>query len=70
MIAHVGGLPVEEALLPLASWTGAGLVLARAWLATRRRRADQRRSNRSRFMTLSQAATKSRTNFSSASSDA
>ncbi len=37
MIAHVGGLPVEEALLPMASWMGAGLVLARAWLASRRR---------------------------------
>ncbi len=34
MIAHVAGLPVEEALLPLASWAGAGLLLARGWIAT------------------------------------
>ena len=27
MIAHVGGMPVEEALLPLASCASAGLVL-------------------------------------------
>ena len=38
MIAHIGGVPVEEALLPLASWAGIGLVLARAWLAARVRR--------------------------------
>jgi hypothetical protein len=43
MIAHVGGVPVEE-LLPLVSASAAstGLVLARAWIASRvpfRRRA-------------------------------
>jgi hypothetical protein len=35
VIAHVGGMPVEEALLPLASCAGTGLVLARAWVASR-----------------------------------
>jgi hypothetical protein len=38
VIAHVGGLPVEEALLPLMSGAGAGLLLARAWVASRLRR--------------------------------
>ena len=37
--AHLGGVPVEEALLPLLSgWASAALVLARAWLGTRLRR--------------------------------
>jgi hypothetical protein len=36
MIAHVAGVPVEELLLPvLASGAGTGLLLARAWIATR-----------------------------------
>ena len=30
MIAHVGGVPIEEALLPLIGGAAAGLVLARA----------------------------------------
>ena len=38
MIAHVAGVPVEEALLPFASWAGAGLLLARGWLSSRVRR--------------------------------
>jgi hypothetical protein len=38
MIAHVGGVPVEEALLPLVSGAGAGLLLARAWVVSRVRR--------------------------------
>ncbi len=38
MIAHVGGVPVEEALLPLASGAGAGLMLlVRGWVASRLR---------------------------------
>ena len=38
MIAHVGGVPVEEALLPLVSGAGAGLMLlARGWVASRLR---------------------------------
>jgi hypothetical protein len=41
VIAHVGGVPLEEALLPLASWAGAGLVLARACLAARVRRSER-----------------------------
>ena len=35
MIAHVGGVPVEEILLPLVSGVGAGLLLARAWVVSR-----------------------------------
>ena len=31
MIAHVGGVPVEE-ILPSLTGAGAGLMLARAWL--------------------------------------
>jgi hypothetical protein len=38
MIAHVGPVPLEEALLPLVSWGGAGLLLARGWIASRVRR--------------------------------
>ena len=35
MIAHVGPVPVEELLLPMAAWGGAGLLLARGWIASR-----------------------------------
>jgi hypothetical protein len=35
MIGHAGGLPVEETLLPLMSTLGAGLFLARTWIAGR-----------------------------------
>jgi hypothetical protein len=35
-LAHVGGVPVEEALLPLTSGAGAALLMARAWIASRR----------------------------------
>ncbi len=40
MIAHVGGLPLEE-FLPVLPGAGASLLLARAWLLAhvRRRRA-------------------------------
>ena len=38
MIAHVGGVPVEETLPPLVSWVGAGLLLARGWIVSRARR--------------------------------
>jgi hypothetical protein len=38
MIAHVGGVPVEEGLLPLASSAGAGLVVARGWVLSMLRR--------------------------------
>ena len=38
MIAHVGAVPVEELLLPAAAWGGAGLLLARGWIASRVRR--------------------------------
>ena len=37
MIAHVGGVPVEE-MLPALAGTGTGLVIARAWLALRLQR--------------------------------
>jgi hypothetical protein len=37
MIAHVGGMPVEE-MLPALAGTSTGLVIARAWLALRVRR--------------------------------
>jgi len=33
VIAHVGGLPLEEAL-PLVSVVGTGLLLARAWVVS------------------------------------
>ena len=37
MIAHVAGVPVEEALLPL-SGAGVWLLLARGWVAAHLRR--------------------------------
>ena len=39
MIAHVGGVPVEE-LLRVVPSAGAGLLLARAWLTMRLRRQE------------------------------
>jgi hypothetical protein len=36
--AHVGGVPVEEAVLAWGSGASAALVLARAWLGSRLRR--------------------------------
>jgi hypothetical protein len=38
VIAHVGGVPLEEALLPLVSGASAALLLAPAWLVSRLRR--------------------------------
>jgi hypothetical protein len=37
MIAHVGPVPLEE-FLPLLTGGGAGLLVARAWMAQLRRR--------------------------------
>jgi hypothetical protein len=37
MIAHVGGVPVEE-MLPSLGGAGAALLMARGWLALRLRR--------------------------------
>ena len=41
MIAHVGGLPLEE-LLPWASGPSAGLLMARTWILLRMRRRGER----------------------------
>jgi hypothetical protein len=38
MFAHIGGVPVEEALLPFLSGASTSLLLARAWLVSRLRR--------------------------------
>jgi hypothetical protein len=43
MIAHVAGAPVEETLLPVLGAVGAGLLLARAWVASHVGRARRRR---------------------------
>lgn len=42
--AHIGGLPVEEVLLPAVSTGAAGLLVARTWILVqvRRSRADDR----------------------------
>jgi hypothetical protein len=37
VIAHVGGVPVEE-LVPALAGTGTSLIIARAWLTLRLRR--------------------------------
>jgi hypothetical protein len=39
ILAHIGGVPVEEAVVSLAGGTGTGLLMARAWFASLRRRA-------------------------------
>ena len=36
--AHIGGVPVEELLLPSLTVAGAALMVARAWLMLRLRR--------------------------------
>jgi hypothetical protein len=38
VIAHIGGVPAEETLLPLLSGVSTGLLLARAWLVSHRGR--------------------------------
>ena len=43
IIAHVAGVPVEEAVLPLATVGGTALMFARAWILTRVRRRDRER---------------------------
>ena len=40
MIAHVAGVPVEEAVPALVSCGGAALLLARGWVCSRVRRRD------------------------------
>ncbi len=45
MIAHVGGLPLEE-IAPSVTGAGAGLLLARTWLIVRLR--QRRRQERGR----------------------
>jgi hypothetical protein len=43
VIAHVGGVPVEE-LMPALAGTGTALLVARTWLTLRlRRRGEPRR---------------------------
>ena len=37
MIAHVGGVPLEE-ILPSVTGAGAGLLVARAWIIVRLQR--------------------------------
>jgi hypothetical protein len=39
-------MPVEETLLPLVSGAGAGLLLARAWIVSRLRRAQNPRHHK------------------------
>ena len=43
MIAHVAGVPLDETLLPMVGGVGAGLLVARAWVASHVRRAHGRR---------------------------
>jgi hypothetical protein len=42
VIAHVGGGPVEETLLPVVSLLGGGLLVARGWVVSRVRRGRAR----------------------------
>ena len=41
LVAHIGGVPVEE-LLPLAYGSGAMLAAVRAWVGIRRRHGHRR----------------------------
>ena len=43
VMAHVGGVPVEE-LVPTLAGAGTGLLVARAWLVLHVRRLGERRS--------------------------
>jgi hypothetical protein len=44
LFAHVGGVPVEEVILPTLTSGAAGLIVARGWLVTQlRRRRDPRK---------------------------
>jgi hypothetical protein len=45
VIAHVGGVPVEE-LVPTLAGTGTALLVARAWMAVHFRREDRRDARR------------------------
>ena len=38
MIAHVGGMPLEEILVPLIGAAGAGTLVARSWVRSHFRR--------------------------------
>jgi hypothetical protein len=44
ILAHIGGVPVEEILLPAVSTGAAGLLVARSWILVqvRRRREEGR----------------------------
>jgi hypothetical protein len=42
MIAHVAGVPLEEALLPMVGGVGAALLLARSWVASHVRHGRRR----------------------------
>ena len=43
MIAHIGGVPLEE-ILPTAGSAGAGLLVARGWIMLRLRRRREPRT--------------------------
>ena len=45
MIAHIGGVPVEETLLPLLSGASV-LVLVRSWIGARVRRGSPEATSR------------------------
>ena len=47
MIAHIGGVPLEE-LAPTAAGAGAALAAARAWLMLRVRGLDSKTRRRNR----------------------
>ena len=57
VIAHVGGVPVEELVRALAG-TGTGLLVARAWLALRMRRMGEGRSGEALLTDPAQHETK------------
>lgn len=40
-VAHIAGVPLEEAVVPVLSGIGTGLLVVRAWLTSRVRRRDR-----------------------------
>jgi hypothetical protein len=46
ILAHVGGVPVEEMLIPSAAGSGTALLIARTWLSFRMTRRQERARRR------------------------
>ena len=61
IFAHVGGVPVEEALPALASGLGTTVLVARAWLLARVRRAQPAASSTCTTSSLNPSGSRKKT---------